>query len=422
LNKYRLKRIGLWCRGDVDILIRYAETLMRCIAVTAFILVIIFPATLQASAPLVSSKEKTIIGEAENILSKIFSINTTRYSLVKIYFAGGSEYYGATIKNYLIIYRGINNQSLILDTYTLHGYIVRLMIIGSPLFYGCIEGAQPKIKTRAGGIVLDTSILKDILNNTIGLLHGIYGCLANSTQHVLRITLHEITSSQIVLSGKTGYRYMIILPGNYIFEVSGDQLELSISLIKQLSLPLGIIYRERVLYIHFYIVNGKLCGDIFSYNPLLPGARVFIPEKLWKVSVNAVIKRAGEILEKYLARNGIKNYSIISVKPEQIGIKEYVENWSLTIVPSTDLVLTASVKTGSGIRHYLVYLNLDTMDGLVKGEYINIVHEGENMAAVPESNTVSPWSQGALTLLIALIATGAIMGLCLYSLKRVQKK
>ncbi len=264
--------------GDVDILIRYTHTLMRCIAVTAFILVIIFPATLQASAPLVSSKEKTIVGEAENILSKIFSIDTTRYSLVKIDFAGESKYYGATIKNYLIIYRGTNNQSLILNTYTLHGYIIRLMIIGSPLLYGYGEGARLKIKTktRTGGIVLDTSTLKDILNNTIGLLYDIYGYLANSTQHVLRITLHEITSSQIVLSGKTGYRYMIILPGNYIFEVSGDQLELSISLIRQLSLPLGIIYRERVLHIHFYIVNEKLCGDTFSYNPLLPGARVFL--------------------------------------------------------------------------------------------------------------------------------------------------
>ncbi len=74
------------------------------------------------------------------------------------------------------------------------------------------------------------------------------------------------------------------------------------------------------------------------------------------------------------------------------------------------------------MRHYLVYLNLDTMDGLVKGEYINIVHEGENMATVSEFNTGTPWSQGILILLIALIATGAIMGLCLYSLGKIRKK
>ncbi len=114
------------------------------------------------------------------------------------------------------------------------------------------------------------------------------------------------------------------------------------------------------------------------------------------------------------------DYNVISVKPGQIGIREFVDNWSLTIIPSTDLVLNASVKTGSGTRHYLVYLNLDTMDGLVKGEYINVVHGGGNISAVSRSNAVSWWSQGTLTLLIALIAAGAIMGPCLYCLKRVE--
>ncbi|NPA98781.1 MAG: hypothetical protein GXO43_05315 [Crenarchaeota archaeon] len=329
-------------------------------------------------------KDEVLVKEAETILSDVFQIDMTRYHLDAVNFNGADSHDNITIENYLIIFRDNNNNTLITDVYVMHGKIIRLGIIGLPLINNYRRNIQLTIKLSDGEVVISGRTIGIILNNTIKTIDKLYGWLSYPVQEILRNIQQILSSTTIVLSRKTSYEYKLILAGNYTFslhiETSEDNepKELFISLWRTMSLPLNTTYMRSVVYMYYYILNSRLYCTMFSYNPLIPRAKVIIPEKLNEISINIVIGVSRRILEEYLRKTGITDYEILSIKPLWIGINEYTKNWSLIIIPNPNLTLEATVKTGSETKHYIIYLNLDTMKGFVKGEYIPIKQAEEH--------------------------------------------
>jgi len=350
----------------------------------------------------------------------------TKYRLDAVNYNGASTHDNITIENYLIMFKDNNNNILITDVYAVQGRIIRLEIIGLPPINNYLHQPQLNIKSIYDKVFISRDTVNFILNNTVKELGKIYGRLAQPVQEILANIQQLISSDKIALSAKTQYKYKFALPGNYTFSIdlimnnkNNEPGELFVSLWKTLSLPLNTTYRRSTLYLHYYILNNKLYCTMFSYNPLIPRAKVIISDKLDRISINTVIDASRRILEKYLDKTGIRNYEILSMAPRWIGINEYSRNWSLIIIPNANLTLEATVKTGAEIKHYIIYLNLDTMDGFVKGEYIPVVSGGgSSQNTVADSSTGRSGSIEHIVLVVVIVVLGVIMGFYLYCLRR----
>ncbi|NPA98966.1 MAG: hypothetical protein GXO43_06260 [Crenarchaeota archaeon] len=397
--------------------------------ISIIILITIFSSIILSAPPQTylqayMDKDEVLVKEAETILTNMFQIDMARYRLDTVNFNGANTHDNITIENYLIVFKDKNNNTLITDVYLMHGEIIRIEIIGPPPTNNYRRNTQLTIKHSDKGVIISGKTIGIILNNTIKTIDKVYGWLSYPVQEMLKNIQQTLGSTTIVLSRKTCYEYKLIPAENYTFslhiETSEDNEaeELFISLWRTLSLPLNTTYMRSVVYIHYYILNNRLYCTMFSYSPLIPRAKIIVPEKLHEISINTVIGVSRRILEEYLRRTSITDYEILSIKPLWIGINEYTQNWSLIIIPNVNLTLEATVKTGSETKHYIIYLNLDTMKGFVKGEYIPIKQAEEHQGTTTLAHTSKSETYEHTLLVFAVAAILVIIGIYLYIARR----